>query len=364
MTQMSHKDNFIFRADAGAAIGSGHVMRCISLAQALMKEGAHCLFVTAGRAAADRIEAAGIPCRLLKEDAAAAEKEGAFLDFLAKKDGCTVILDSYDVTAGFMQALREKARLVYFDDLAAFPYPADGIINYNLDAAEETYRALYRESGVEYPREWYLGPSFTPLREVFADCGARRFDGVKNVLVTCGGADTERILPAIAGMIGEEPALSDIRFRILSGSLLDAAEVRELRTVSEKSGQITLLPHTDKMKELIESCDLAVSAAGSTLHELCACGTPAICYVTADNQIRNALSFAEAGLMEYAGDCRDREKFLRTLRAALIGAAKRDGKALAGMSAKMQETEDGKGAARLSKRLMEAARGNGSGGIG
>jgi len=61
------------------------------------------------------------------------------------------------------------------------------------------------------------------------------------------------------------------------------------------------------MRGLICSMDLIVSAAGSTLYEICACGVPLITFVTADNQIRGAEAFSSLGLAVNIGDLREPE---------------------------------------------------------
>ncbi|MBQ8878073.1 MAG: hypothetical protein IJ029_05040, partial [Lachnospiraceae bacterium] len=61
------------------------------------------------------------------------------------------------------------------------------------------------------------------------------------------------------------------------------------------------------MAALMSTCDLAVSAAGTTLYELCALGVPAISFTMADNQLVAAKAFDEAGAIPCAGDIR-REK--------------------------------------------------------
>ena len=54
----------------------------------------------------------------------------------------------------------------------------------------------------------------------------------------------------------------------------------------------------------MKSADIAVSAGGTTLYELCACGTPTISYAFADNQLNNVIQFQEDEIIDYAGDAR------------------------------------------------------------
>ena len=67
------------------------------------------------------------------------------------------------------------------------------------------------------------------------------------------------------------------------------------------------------MSELMSICDVAISAAGSTLYELCACGVPTITYVIADNQIDGAREFERKGLMIKSGDLRETDYDCRSL---------------------------------------------------
>lgn len=67
----------------------------------------------------------------------------------------------------------------------------------------------------------------------------------------------------------------------------------------------------------MQKCDIAISAAGSTLYELCATGIPAITYTLADNQLIAAEQFDKQGIMLSAGDCRDDEGFIVRLEKLL-----------------------------------------------
>ena len=104
------------------------------------------------------------------------------------------------------------------------------------------------------------------------------------------------------------------------------------------------------MAGLLTRMDMAVSAAGTTLYELCACSVPTISYSFADNQIPGAVAFDRAGVIPYAGDLR------KDSRAPLVDIRKYitsldDERALAQASA-MHSLIDGHGSERIAKELI------------
>ena len=104
------------------------------------------------------------------------------------------------------------------------------------------------------------------------------------------------------------------------------------------------------MSEIMRECDVAVSAAGSTLYELCACGVPTVTYVFADNQINGADEFSRLGLMINAGDIRETnyecDSILYSLRKMI-----EDSEIRTSISYKMKSVVDGNGAERIIKYL-------------
>ena len=107
------------------------------------------------------------------------------------------------------------------------------------------------------------------------------------------------------------------------------------------------------MRGLMLQCDVAVSAAGSTLYELCACGLPAVTYVLADNQIQGAQAFEAAGLMLCAGDVRTEPQVAKNVFARLERLSG-DWAARQRMARRMQALVDGRGAARTVQAIGAA----------
>lgn len=105
------------------------------------------------------------------------------------------------------------------------------------------------------------------------------------------------------------------------------------------------------MRALMLQCDAAVSAAGTTLYELCACGLPTVTYVLADNQIEGAAAFEAAELMPCIGDVRENPGFPEHIFAKLEELSGRE--ARRETARRMQKLVDGNGAARLADRLED-----------
>ena len=155
----------LFRADGSNRIGSGHIMRCLSLADAAGERGMDCLFVTAGAEFRDIIQDRGYRCIVLGTDYTDMESELPTLTrILSREKPDTIIADSYQVTANYLETLRHYGKLVYIDDLAAFAYPVDALINYSLGAEDVDYKALY--AGQTEPK-MLIGPRYIPLRRDF-----------------------------------------------------------------------------------------------------------------------------------------------------------------------------------------------------
>lgn len=140
---------------------------------------------------------------------------------------------------------------------------------------------------------------------------------------------------------------------ILGALNRDAVEIEQL---ADGCAHIVLHRNVTDMRSLMLQCDAAISAGGTTLFELCACGIPTVTYALADNQIMNAAAFEKAGLMLYAGDIRNDRRFVARIFECLE-ALVQDHTLRLRMSERMQKLVDGNGAARLATAILEVVRG-------
>ena len=91
-------------------------------------------------------------------------------------------------------------------------------------------------------------------------------------------------------------------YHVLIGAMNNDRD--EIRRLAKDQDNIIIHENVSDMRSLITGCDVAISAAGSTLYEICACGVPLITYITADNQILGAEAFEKMGLAVNCGDMR------------------------------------------------------------
>jgi spore coat polysaccharide biosynthesis predicted glycosyltransferase SpsG len=201
------------------------------------------------------------------------------------------------------------------------------------------YKSLYGNT------KFLLGPRYLLVREEFRNLPKRcAKEKVERILVTMGGSDlmglTAKALRVLQG-IG-----SDIAVDVVMGAAFNDKDAVEIEV--SRMSNVNLLYDVDDMAELMLKADLAISAAGSTLYELAACGVPTIALVQADNQVAMAESMDKAGCIVNLGwgdrvDLADMKHVIKTLTEDKIN---RQHMADAG-----QSMVDGLGAMRCAKIL-------------
>lgn len=318
------------RADANSTIGSGHVMRCLSIATQLEKLGQPVVFVTADENPRELISRKSFFQIALNSrwDDLMSEAD-SFAQLIRTAKPAALLVDSYSVSRAYFEKLKESnecsinkiesndsstnqkkessisqkgVRTFYIDDLAADTYPITDLVNYNIYGADLDYSG-YREQGTRL----YLGPSYAPLREEFDKIGPREFRGLHKILVTSGGSDSlDFIGHFLEAVLGEgREALIDLEnldYFCILGAFNKNTDRLEERFGSRSN--IHFLRNVQNMSQIMLECDAAVTAGGSTTYEICACGLPAVIYTMADNQEGIARSFFDRSLIPWAGDIR------------------------------------------------------------
>lgn len=340
----------LFRADGNAQIGAGHIMRCLSLGMAARELGILCKYVTADDSFSGTIKEYGFECEILHTDYYDMEQElNKCLEVIQKFRPDVILADGYYVTHSYLTELKKYAKLAYIDDIKSFAYPVDVLINYNSGATEMDYPKLYQDNKKELP-QLILGEHFVPLRQEFQKLHLQPVKNkVSDILFSAGGADPERIALRFAREVIHNEQLSGYRFHLVLGAF--EPDVEEIKKLAEKHTQICIHQDVKKMSELMQQCDMAVSAAGSTLYELCACGVPTITYVLADNQKLGERSLCGKGIMKSAGDVRTKSEFWNDLMEMMYLLAENYEERVKLRKYEIREI-DGKGAKRVIRSVL------------
>jgi UDP-2,4-diacetamido-2,4,6-trideoxy-beta-L-altropyranose hydrolase len=340
--------NLLFRAEASVAIGTGHVMRCLALAQAWQDAGGRAVFAMAAATSAvgKRLQHESIGVAPLKAEPGSADDAKETVALAREKQASWVVVDGYGFGAAYQAALKSAGiKVLFIDDNGhAEHYSSDLVLNQNAHANE----ALYRNC--ESLTRMLLGPRYALLRREFAARRAwkREIPAIAhNVLVTMGGSDPNNFTrEAVDGVsaVKEE----SLRIRVLAGgSNPHFGSLEKLST--DKGSSIELIRDATDMPEQMSWADAAVAAAGSTCLEMCFMGLPALLIDLAENQIPIANEFARRGTAHHLGSS-------KTVTSSQIEAATRRLLVLqaerSAMSQRGQELVDGKGAERVVRELL------------
>ena len=344
-----HKLVYI-RTDGNETIATGHLMRCLTIARALRKRAAHPVFIVSDTSSlfllqnmmtAEERNGHAFPAIHLQTNYREPENElPAMQNILSSHTPAFLLVDSYFVTERYLTALKQFCRIAYLDDLQTLDCPVNLVINYDLVVNTGFYQKA---------QQILAGGAYTPLREQFSLCPYRLWEEVRDVFISTGGTDPFNIAGELAQLLLASPEWKDVCFHILTGPM--HVHRAELFALAEGNERILLHENVTNMAELMSECDLAVSAAGTTLYELCAIGVPSVSYTMADNQLPGAKAFEQEGLIPCAGDIRDNPDFFRALCEKMLALAK-DPAARRQQSMRMRMAIDGAGADRIAAALL------------
>jgi UDP-2,4-diacetamido-2,4,6-trideoxy-beta-L-altropyranose hydrolase len=284
----------LFLTDCGPEVGGGHVMRCLSLAEALAARGAVCGFLAPPEVARVLDVFAGPEVERLTAKAGSLQwlvEAGAETAKTWRADA--VVVDHYGLGGQQETLLRPGgARIVAIDDLAARRHDCDLLIDATLGRSSEAYAAL-----IPAPASALTGPAYALLRPEYADgrgaALARRRPAAppRRLLVSLGLMDFRGVTGRVMNLI--RPALDELQVDIVVGS--GASTVPWLRHVVDQDARLTLHVDTRDMAGLIAAADIGIGAGGSSTWERAALGLPSLSLILADNQQAVALELDRRG---------------------------------------------------------------------
>jgi UDP-2,4-diacetamido-2,4,6-trideoxy-beta-L-altropyranose hydrolase len=313
----------VFRTDASLQIGTGHVMRCLTLAEALSDRGAECQFICRAheghliefiRFKGYIVDALPSPqdstspptprglgaptpelghCHWL--GATQCQDAEACVPILVEQRPDWLIVDHYALDTRWEQALVPHCRnLMVIDDLADRPHNCDLLLDqtYGRDAAD--YRPLVSATcrlicGSQYA---LLRPEFAALRPY--SLRRRTRPVVRELLINMGGVDKNNATGQVLQALTKYALPTDCRITVIMGPM--APWLSQVRTQAQDMLSATrVLVGVSDMAQLMADSDLAIGAAGATSWERCCLGLPTIMLLLAENQRKVAQALEQSG---------------------------------------------------------------------
>ncbi len=294
---MAAMKRIVIRADASSQIGSGHVMRCLTLADALRDAGAEDISFVCREDVGNYIkfiQSQGFAVSPIEDAAADVPVEAAS----AERPADWLVVDHYGLDAAWETRARSLSRhIMVIDDLADRKHDCDILLDQNFVRSMQTrYDGLVPDSCRRL-----LGPAHTLLRKEFSSVTARPRDGsVRRILVFFGGSDPRGLTLKTVVTLGRMPAGPTVGVVVgLAHQDKDALEAE-----CHRYG-FTLHVQTDHMASLLDAADLVIGGGGTTTWERCKLGVPSITVVMADNQRGITEAVAAEGATVNLGEADD-----------------------------------------------------------
>ena len=337
--------NVLIRADGNERIGSGHIMRTKSIAAQLKGLGAKVLYALADERG-KRLINNEFQSVVLSSNYECLDDEINTLSSVVKEQEIKLILlDSYFVTPKYFKELKKLAKVAYIDDLDAFAYECEALINYGAFFDKNEYKARQNLA-----KKYFLGSEFAPLRAEFGSTQkSSKNTQKKQVLLTTGNTDLLGIMPRLLEAFLSDESLKNLEFLAISGAFNE--HENKLLALSAKHKNIKVLKNPENMAQIMAEADFVLSAGGSTLYELASLAKAVICFSIAANQ-NNIKSWAEAGAMLYAGDAKADSHSVVARSVNLLKSLLNDENLAKTLGQKAHFFVDGKGAIRLAKELL------------
>lgn len=358
----------VFRADASLEMGSGHVMRCLTLADELKREGHECHFICRqhdghlGNVIVNKGHTLYLlPCMPTVSLNGHGEVENGYANWLGShweqdaRQTCELIsslsvdwlvVDHYGLDFRWEQEiLKIVPELMVIDDLANRKHACSLLLDQNLGRRVHDYCEL-----VPSATTLLLGPSYALLRPAFGsyrDSSIRRRakGSMRKILISLGGTDQSNLTGKVLDQLADVLNSQEIECDVVLGN--QSPHLESIRSKSiDLPFRTRVLVNVSDMEQLMLQADLSIGGAGGTSWERCCMALPTLVLILADNQLPGAKALAAQGAAEIIGTRGSDQEGLRYQ----LNRLKRP-EILKSMSDAAAGVTDGKGVFRVAQHL-------------
>ena len=358
----------LFRTDASMSIGSGHVMRCLTLAKTLRTRGVECAFLSRShpgnlnefvRNQGFRVHELCLDKRWTDDSdshyanwlgASWAQDAEQTLAVISQNPCDILVVDHYALDARWEKRLSGACRyLLAIDDLANRSHHCAALLDQNLGRQAKDYASLLPSEA-----QFMIGPQYALLRPDFPQfrkrsLARRQSPALHQILISMGGVDLPNVTSQVIQCLEQSLLPRDCHIDVVMGATAPwLGKVNAVAATSSFSVQIHI--NVSQMAELLCKSDLSIGAAGSTAWERCCLGLPCLMLVLAENQQGISEALDLAGAARNLGSALG-PKMSICLRQS-IDQFVRFPELLREMSEQAQKVTDGLGAHRVADQLL------------
>lgn len=353
----------VFRVDASATMGTGHLTRCRTLAHELRNYGAEVQFVCrklSGNRIADLRDEGFRVHELPAPDEGRLQKDGdyaAWLGVTQAEDASEtiavltdqpdwLIVDHYALDLNWEQQLRPYVQnLMVIDDLANRDHDCDVLLDQNYSSDPEIrYNGRVPNEAIQLlgPRYALLQPEYAAYRVELSPHSGQ----ASRIFIFFGGTDPENLtglsLQALA-----QSGQDEITVDAIVGPNNPNREA--LAEQAKRMPNLTIYSPRPHLADLMANADLAIGAGGTTTWERCCLGLPSVVVSIADNQKPACHALSHDNVIHYAGHYQSvSAQKLRSVIMELVGSQE----TLKRLSRASMQTVDGVGGTRVATQLL------------
>jgi UDP-2,4-diacetamido-2,4,6-trideoxy-beta-L-altropyranose hydrolase len=349
----------LIRVDASLQIGTGHVMRCLTLAHALQKKGHEVSFVCreheghlTQKISTEGFEVFSLPSSKRLNESSSLEhahwlgedwKKDAVqtLEVMESLSPELLIVDHYALDVEWEKKLRGKVSKIFvIDDLADREHDCDFLLDQTYGRECCDYEKL-----VPTFCQLLLGSEYALLRPEFYEWRERSLERrerptLKNILVSMGGVDPDNYTESVLSSLARSNLNTNITVTVVLGK--NSPHINKVREFAAKMPFDTqVLTEVNNMAEIMTYSDLAIGASGATTWERCCLGLPTLSIILAENQKTIARNLERVGAQRVV----EAEKVEDLLKSLTVNNLKK-------MAFAAAQLVDGKGAGRIYSNVI------------
>lgn len=287
----------VFRVDSSKILGSGHIQRCITLANYLKAHRISSVFISKDFEGnfGYLLEKAAFPIHFIDHHLNEKEDSEATLELIKKWSISTLVIDCYALSSTFEHPIKKAGfKILVIDDLMNRPHECDLLLdqNYRNDYTK-AYDQLLPSDTLKF-----LGPTYSLLRPQFFEAKPKaqlKIKKIKNIFVFFGGSDsTKETLRFLNSVLMD--SLHHYHVLLSKGNVA----LKEILAI-KNGGNFTLHVDAENVADIMLRCDFYIGSGGTITWERMILNLSGLVISVADNQIPGAEALAKDGLHSYLG---------------------------------------------------------------